>query len=161
MRRSSRAFSLAEMLATVVLIGILSAITFGSMRSDDTGAQRSEAFASLTRLLRVEDSQMFAAGAIAGTATITTIDPELAVTSEPSTAPDIVSVQVTGSTLLAAARFGDQGCVLLRREYAPTAGVDPVVWAIADTAAICAASGAADLVVIGDRGLRADRPVIL
>lgn len=167
-QRIRRAFSLPEITVTLMLLGVLAASSIAVVRPMGEQNQRDEALMSLGHMVRVQDTYFFANGSLVSPLDMTARIPELtwipatdlgsATSSESATE---VSLYAEGTTVLGAVRYGSSGCALVRREYTPSSGVPPVVWALKETAPICSPDLASALSPQAGSGVSSNRPLVL
>lgn len=112
---------------------------------------------SLGQFLAAESARHSVAGAFSDDpALLAGYAPALTFVTDPSpsTSPSELSVVVSGDIAAAAALSTSGSCWYLRTTFNAVPGGEPVLWAVDDTPAACAASEVLD--VVGDPGQGAD-----
>lgn len=161
-----RAFSLAEVTVTLLLVGVMATAAIVVVRPLGEQNQRDEAMASLGHLVRVQDSHFFASSSLVSALDMAAQIPELTwlpttelTAPSASTSPDEVALYAQGTTLLGAVRYGSRGCALVRREYTPQAAAPPVAWALKESATTCSPDLAQALLPTGRQGTEPTFPL--
>lgn len=159
--RLRRAVSLIEIVGVIALVGIVSLATYATLSGSARPGGDTAAKTSLVIFSELQTTSFVDTGAPADLTLLASRNPSLTWTSSFSTTPTEVHVINAGTATAAAVSTGDDSCWFIRLDAAPSAGGEPVIWAVAD-GVLCDASTAMALTPTGTpTGRNPNSPQIL